>query len=73
MRDLFRSLATGIAFLTLQFVAVAVAQGSSLDAAQEPSRTVDEDAALLEKGRIHAQQKALKPWQPGLFNGLAES
>lgn len=59
MRYLFRRIATAIALLSLQFVAAAVAQGSSLDAAQEPPRTVAEDAALLEKGRVHAQQKAL--------------
>jgi len=55
MRVLFRSIATG-AFLV---VAAAVAHGSSLDALQEPQRTVAEDARLLEKGRVHAQQKAL--------------
>ena len=55
MRVLFRSIATG-AFLV---VAAAVAHGSSLEALQEPLRTVAEDARLLEKGRVHAQQKAL--------------
>ncbi|MDR3403703.1 MAG: c-type cytochrome [Chthoniobacter sp.] len=59
MRTRPHSLTTGIAWLALQLVAATVAQGSSLDATHEPSRPVAEDAALLEKGRIHAQQKAL--------------
>jgi len=58
MRNL-PSLTTGIAWLALHLLAVTVTHGSSLDAAQEPPRTVAEDAALLDKGRIHAQQKAL--------------
>jgi len=48
-----------IALAALTFIAGATAQASSLDAEHEPSRPVPEDAALLEKGRIRAQQKAL--------------
>ncbi|MEP6672551.1 MAG: hypothetical protein ABJF10_25535 [Chthoniobacter sp.] len=59
MRSPAHSITLGIAWFALHFAATAGAQGSSLDAAQEPSRPVVEDAALLDKGRLHAQQKAL--------------
>jgi putative heme-binding domain-containing protein len=48
-----------IALAALTFIAGVTARASSLDAEHEPSRPVAEDAALLEKGRIRAQQKAL--------------
>lgn len=53
------AIALGLSWLAIQWGMAAVAHGSSLDAEQEPPRAVTEDAALLEKGRIHAQQKAL--------------
>jgi len=59
MRIPLHKIAAGIAFVALQFAVPAVVNASSLDAEKEPQRPVAEDAALLEKGRIHAQQKAL--------------
>jgi len=59
MRTPAHSITIGIACLALQFTPAGGAQESSLDATKEPTRPVAEDAVLLEKGRIHAQQKAL--------------
>jgi putative heme-binding domain-containing protein len=48
-----------IAFISFHLLTPSSAHASSLEALDEPPRSVAEDAALLEKGRIHAQQKAL--------------
>jgi putative heme-binding domain-containing protein len=59
MRFVLRVIATGMACAAFQWGASTAARASSLDAEHEPLRSVAEDAALLQKGRIHAQQKAL--------------
>ncbi|EDY16608.1 heme-binding protein [Chthoniobacter flavus Ellin428] len=59
MRRLLQMIATGMACVAFQWGASAGAWASSLDAEHEPKRPVVEDEALLQKGRIHAQQKAL--------------
>ena len=48
-----------IALATLHFLAGMRVSASSLDAEHEPLRPVAEEAALLERGRLSAQQKAL--------------
>ena len=53
-------MATGIALLAIYSIEAPVVRASSIDAEQDPPRPVAEDAALFEKGRLHAQQKALR-------------